>query len=126
MAELASPIANLKDINMTELVSKNGNTYTLEYDAIRLYYWEGKGLPPELQGGYTGPVEAKHAFELWDGQKAKQKIDYTLTDLEQLDVYTKKSELLEFAEKVGITVTGTFIQASSLKKYIKEQLEARQ
>lgn len=108
---------------MNKVVSKTGSEYELLF-VEQGYKWKGINVPVRMQGIFTGPDDALRAFKIYDANLEEKKV-YQSTDLEHLDILTKKSELIEFAEKLGIEVDSELKIATSIKKNIKEQLEAR-
>jgi len=103
--------------------SEAGVPYILSFSSDKLYHWRGNSIPTCMQGSFTGKTEAMRMLDIWNLTNRKDTIDYTLTPLEQLEVYTRKTELIPFADSLGIELPDNMSNPAQIKKFIRVELE---
>lgn len=114
--------------SVAESVQRPNSEINLEFTGYG-YKWVGKSVPKSMQGLWLNPeeaVQASKSFEKELAAKAEHKakhVNAEITDLEQLDILTRKHELLDFAESRGLEVPSDIKQPSKIKKLLKETLE---
>lgn len=86
---------------------------------------ESGRVPNELTGIFTKVSVAQNAIDAYL-RTVPKKVDYTpeTSPLIELDKLTKKAHLLEFAVITGIDVPEELHQPASIKKFLKESLNA--
>ena len=93
----------------------DGTKYTLEFDGV--YKWTRKGsVANALKGGYTSPLDAELAFNLYNSTLVFQA--NKLSGEEDLDSLETKKDLLGYAEAKGIEVPTKYKQPSAIKKFL--------
>ena len=95
------------------------------------YRWKGANVPEALRGMWTDPIAAKSVAQSYligyhkRKERKAQLVNPERTPLEDLNVLTRKAELLEFAVKHNIEVGADKKNPSQIKAYIKKVLEKR-
>lgn len=113
---------------ISDSLSRAHSDINLEFNGYG-YRWTGKSVPVRLQGLWLSPIDANNAAIEYQSQitkKAEKKallVNYERTDLEELDILTRKDELLSFANSRGIDVPQDKKNPSSIKAFVKKSLE---
>lgn len=106
------------------MTTPDGVNYTLDSSGYG-WKWTSAGSVPKMIGGvYLSIQDAKNAFISLCSTRNNDKLrlKYEPTLLEELDVLTRKQELLDFAEKNGIHVPAGLSRPTQIKKMLKEAL----
>lgn len=89
------------------------------------WQWKTAGSTSKLLGGIFLSIEdAKNAFKGLCSTRSddKLRLKYEPTPLEELDILTKKDELLGFANKHNIEVPAGLSRPTQIKKMLKASL----
>lgn len=89
------------------------------------YQWSTTGTPAKtLSGLFVELNDAKRAFGQYLSVLSddKQRLKYEPTPEEELDVLTKKHELVAFASKYGIEIPPALSRPTQIKKMLKDAL----
>lgn len=97
-----------------------GASFELHYSASQLYHFKGKGvLPQALEGGFTGPCEARSVFNRYN--LTQSPVSYS-TGEEDLETLTKAADLRKWAEVRGIEIPKDKKAPTAIQKFLKEQV----
>ena len=109
------------------LEAKNGSKFTLEYDGNKLYHFCGGIIPREMQGSFTAPYQALTQFKIFDGRikELKHKKEEFKSEIEELELLSKKDDLVFFSQKEGIELPEGMSQPAAIKKFLKAELDKR-
>lgn len=110
------------------IIERAGTPLLLKFNGFG-YVWEGSSIPNELKGLWTSKPEAEMAARGYKKQleeKAERKkeiINWERTPLEELNLLSRKADLLDFAMGSGINVPEDKKSPAAIKSFIKKTLE---
>lgn len=99
-----------------------------KYSLVKSSYgfeWTGVGQKSKLLSGtFLNIGDALLASKRYISSLGddKQRLKYSPTEVEELDILTRKKELLDFAEKHGISVPPALTKPTQIKKMIRDNL----